>query len=290
MVEYIAHRLAIAGSRGGISFTPAALRRIYAYSRGYPRLINIICDRSLLAGYSERSRVITSRMVRKAILGIRGKQNEEGFRVVKSWMLVYPLVALLALAILAMLGYWLWRNSLMARNVSDSIQPVAIAAEQPRDAVSDIRASAAEPPRTETADPRETPVVRSADAPQPGPPAAKPVPGVQGPRQPHAGSPPPELQMADGPGKGAAANGALAEFSGRYLLQVHSLATRDQADAAITSLQKKGYPAFVRIEQNPQGRSWYVIYAGPYDSFAAARERAVALSQDATIHPIIRGY
>jgi general secretion pathway protein A len=48
---YIKHRLNIAGARSEI-FTPAAIRRIHAFSRGYPRLINIICDHALLTGYA----------------------------------------------------------------------------------------------------------------------------------------------------------------------------------------------------------------------------------------------
>jgi general secretion pathway protein A len=49
--EYINHRLKIAGCNQEL-FKPEAVRRIYAFSQGYPRLINIICDHALLTGYS----------------------------------------------------------------------------------------------------------------------------------------------------------------------------------------------------------------------------------------------
>ena len=49
--QYIGHRLKIAGSSRAI-FTPEAIRRIHGLSRGYPRLINIICDHALMSGYS----------------------------------------------------------------------------------------------------------------------------------------------------------------------------------------------------------------------------------------------
>ena len=49
--EYIGHRLKVAGSSQPI-FTPGAIRLIHSYSRGYPRLINIICDHALMSGYS----------------------------------------------------------------------------------------------------------------------------------------------------------------------------------------------------------------------------------------------
>jgi general secretion pathway protein A len=48
--NYIKHRLRIAGSEKEI-FTPEAVYTIYSFSKGYPRLINTICDRALLSGY-----------------------------------------------------------------------------------------------------------------------------------------------------------------------------------------------------------------------------------------------
>jgi general secretion pathway protein A len=49
--EYIGHRLKVAGASRPI-FTPKAIRLIHSYSKGYPRLINIICDHALMSGYS----------------------------------------------------------------------------------------------------------------------------------------------------------------------------------------------------------------------------------------------
>ncbi|MBI5581828.1 MAG: OmpA family protein [Deltaproteobacteria bacterium] len=49
--QYIEHRLKVAGASRPI-FTPEAIRLIHSYSRGYPRLINIICDHALMSGYS----------------------------------------------------------------------------------------------------------------------------------------------------------------------------------------------------------------------------------------------
>ena len=50
-LQYIQHRLKVAGSRAEI-FTQDAMRRIHVFSSGYPRLINIICDHALLTGYA----------------------------------------------------------------------------------------------------------------------------------------------------------------------------------------------------------------------------------------------
>jgi general secretion pathway protein A len=49
---YVAHRLAVANGSRAVTFTPRALERLHHYSGGIPRLINLICDRALLAAYS----------------------------------------------------------------------------------------------------------------------------------------------------------------------------------------------------------------------------------------------
>ena len=60
--EYIRHRLLVAGAAKQI-FKLDAINQVYHYSKGYPRLINIICDRALMTGYSSGEAVITAAMV-----------------------------------------------------------------------------------------------------------------------------------------------------------------------------------------------------------------------------------
>jgi len=60
---YVAHRLTIAGGSAAVTFTPMALDHVHRLSGGIPRLINLICDRALLAGYSLRTSRITDEMV-----------------------------------------------------------------------------------------------------------------------------------------------------------------------------------------------------------------------------------
>ena len=49
-LAYIKHRLKVAGTEKNI-FTKNAVQEIYNFSKGYPRLINTICDHALLTGY-----------------------------------------------------------------------------------------------------------------------------------------------------------------------------------------------------------------------------------------------
>jgi general secretion pathway protein A len=65
--EYIEHRLHVAGSDGRIQWHPEALALIYEYSCGVPRLINVLCDKALLAGYATESFTIDAAMIQRAI-------------------------------------------------------------------------------------------------------------------------------------------------------------------------------------------------------------------------------
>lgn len=68
---YVAHRLEIAGSRFAARFTRPGLWRIYRFSGGLPRLVNMVCDRSLLAAFGDGRRVVSLGTVSTAIGEIR---------------------------------------------------------------------------------------------------------------------------------------------------------------------------------------------------------------------------
>jgi general secretion pathway protein A len=63
---YIRHRIQVAGGEGKVGFTTDALRSIHRLSGGVPRLINLICDRALLAGYVKGHRTIHGGLAREA--------------------------------------------------------------------------------------------------------------------------------------------------------------------------------------------------------------------------------
>jgi general secretion pathway protein A len=73
--RYIRHRLAVAGGAPRLRISSRAFRAIWRYSKGYPRMINLICDRALLAGYMARTAVITPKLVRRAALGLQGRED-----------------------------------------------------------------------------------------------------------------------------------------------------------------------------------------------------------------------
>jgi putative secretion ATPase (PEP-CTERM system associated) len=65
--QYIFHRLEVAGNREAVTFQERTIDLIHNYSRGVPRLINILCDFILLAAYSDQTRNILVEIVQDVI-------------------------------------------------------------------------------------------------------------------------------------------------------------------------------------------------------------------------------
>ena len=71
--HYIGHRLRLAGANGRPTFGRWALRRIYRYSKGVPRLINAVCDKVLLCGFVDGTDQLRLRHVRRAVRELEGR-------------------------------------------------------------------------------------------------------------------------------------------------------------------------------------------------------------------------
>ncbi|MFP4354899.1 MAG: ExeA family protein [Phycisphaerae bacterium] len=66
--KYIQHRLDLASQGNArVEFTPEAVEQITGASNGVPRLINTLCDNSLLVGYNRQVRIIDAEIVRIVI-------------------------------------------------------------------------------------------------------------------------------------------------------------------------------------------------------------------------------
>lgn len=64
--HYIQHRLKVAGAEEEI-FTADASEAIYRYSGGTPRLINLLCDTTLVYGFAEQTKVIGEELVHDVV-------------------------------------------------------------------------------------------------------------------------------------------------------------------------------------------------------------------------------
>jgi len=70
---YINHRLHIAGANGGLEWTEDGIEEVYRCSKGIPRLINLLCDRSLLACFVHRVKRVDRELVRRSYQELAGE-------------------------------------------------------------------------------------------------------------------------------------------------------------------------------------------------------------------------
>jgi len=77
--QYIRHRLKVAGADKSI-FNSAAIREIYQFSNGYPRLINIICDRALVTGFTNESKKIGPKILKECARELKLQNQKSRFK------------------------------------------------------------------------------------------------------------------------------------------------------------------------------------------------------------------
>lgn len=93
VAEYIAHRIAVAEpSRIPVRFQKKALRRVFEYSAGVPRRVNVICDRALLVAFVQGVKEVGEAHVNKAIEELGGmprrheRKSRTGERLVQEFL------------------------------------------------------------------------------------------------------------------------------------------------------------------------------------------------------------
>ena len=152
-VEYIQYRINIAARKKGLKIDRAAFRRIYQYSRGIPRVINIACDRALLTAFGLSQHKITGSAAQVSIqeLSTRG--------AVKRYDFVANRKNLVILSVLGIVGTAAFFHRPLVQAVNSFFQPQPVENRQP---------SAVKPPKADVKI-VSTPVAPPAVVEQPGP-------------------------------------------------------------------------------------------------------------------------
>jgi general secretion pathway protein A len=101
--KYVENRLTSAGAIDPHIFTAKAIERIYTYSRGIPRLINIISDNALLAGYSENRKIIGPKMIKEATQKMEGLPGPRKKKKNRKLIWISLLLSLVLLAVIVVL-------------------------------------------------------------------------------------------------------------------------------------------------------------------------------------------
>lgn len=172
--DYIRHRVAVAGVDRPL-FTARAIRLIYRYSAGIPRLINILCDRALLGTCVTRGSQVTPAIVAKAAREVRG----EPLDVQPPSPVARPAFLAVGAFVLALAGGW-WGYGWIAGDPGGRLAAFFATPETPAEpaAVTPVTEPPAAEPAVTMATPPAEPVVTTASpiqtAPSPAPAAELP--------------------------------------------------------------------------------------------------------------------
>lgn len=109
--EYIRHRLSVAGC-GQRLFSHNACRKAHKLTRGTPRLLNLLCDRALIAAYSRGETEVNAKLIKQAAVEalpfIKSEKTTNG----RNWLIPALLLLILLMGIL-MFSQPRWRNPIL---------------------------------------------------------------------------------------------------------------------------------------------------------------------------------
>jgi general secretion pathway protein A len=102
VANYVNHRLRRAGAKSSL-FNNACISVLFRLTGGVPRLINLVCQHSLLATYSTGSKVVSPKLVKEAAVEILGSRNTADDSK-KSFIILIGLLVLIAVLMIGLVN------------------------------------------------------------------------------------------------------------------------------------------------------------------------------------------
>jgi hypothetical protein len=261
--QYIRHRMGIATQECLLKFDRPALKRIYTYSRGIPRIINITCDKALFMAYKFNCTSITGDIVKDVILGLTGRSaprgREFGFPNRRRAALILAGCCLFFFILLV--AYLPLRNNekvvterteVKAPTIKNPERPRAISLSEPAKV-------SAEPNRTNipVAQTAHQPIMKT---------AVRPVSNKELDKN---------LQLP---------------VKMTHTVQVGAFLAEKNAETLIATMKEKGYPARIVTVTDSGGKTWYTVRVGDYSSREAAKTEANAFSAREKMETAVRPF
>jgi len=264
--DYIRHRISVAAHKTGPPFNKAACRAIHDYSRGIPKLINIVCEIALHIAFNRKIFKITESITREAIntltLGEKDKPSERPRK--------FPSLAALSAIIIPLvivLLYYAKGQFMETAVIDESADKVKI------QATTNLFGSQVDKPG-----PPEKPVaidltgrgeiISGGRLTVP----AIPEPIDSSERKPGIPEKPPTDRQTE-----AAEN--ISKSDSVYSVHAGTFQAAAQANLLINNLRSLGFPSFGYTSLNKKGNMVNVVVAGKYQSIDNAREASRNLSE-----------
>jgi general secretion pathway protein A len=158
--HYVRHRLAVAGLSQANPFSDKSLRRIFRYTRGVPRRINLLCDRALLGAYAGGKPQVDTKIVDRAAHEVLDIPDFATIKAARLRSAVWIALGAVALGALGIGAYIHSQDSRLVAQAQDSGTTAPAPMQTPAASVV-AAAQAARAPQV-----IESPAVRADQAPQ----------------------------------------------------------------------------------------------------------------------------
>jgi general secretion pathway protein A len=263
--KYIRHRLKIVGGDISEVFTSEAVKRVWEFAEGIPRVINLLCDRALLNGYLASSPIIDSKITEEVIKDFSYLQPRKSgiFREVFNQVKFHYKIIGIFFLFLGGLGFF----SLLPRDSGLSILKAMVdllpSMERPMGIGGNILPSEKQPIKITGKIPpsgKRPSEKREEEMKQPIPtPAIKPGP-AEGPKVAGKKEAPSEKQAS----QPAKAKG--------YVIQVSAMRDLNLAKEFVETQKRRGQQVYLAEIKMKDRRVWYIVYIGSFgDEAQAAR-------------------
>ena len=259
---YIYHRMRIASLGGPTHFEDSALKRIFKFSGGIPRMINIACDKSLLTAFQINHSHITGEIARTAIRGLSGTSRDRKFAFLSFRRALLAAAGCCLLSILVIVAFF---------PRQDTGQTVALRA--------DVKAAAK----------------KQATKPKVNPPLPKTPAPVEKANRKSVVEPPKTAQ----PAERTAVMSESAPAPEKHLeppvtmthsVQVGAFRRRSNAKKLVGTLRQKGYPAVILSVKDRSARTWYTVRIGDFSSRESAVQYASEFSTREKMESAVRPF
>ncbi|MBT8367945.1 MAG: AAA family ATPase [Deltaproteobacteria bacterium] len=292
---YINHRMSIASQGTRVQFDTPALKRIYKFTGGIPRMINVVCDRSLLIAYTLKRSGVTQDIARTAILELSKRADFKRFGVLNRRRAGLIITGGCLLLFVAGIAYFLQRTDDIAAVAQKEVEPAPVRNQEPSKVVrapmpasqTDDTAAVAQK-EVEPAAVRNQEPSKAVRAPMP----ASQTVEIRGKRIP-------ELQKEDKAPIKTPVILASNPNSEKILLptvemthsvQVGAYRIKTNAKNILDLLKAKGYPGRIVTVSDYAGETWYTVRIGDYPTRETARQHAEAFSAKENMETAVRPY
>lgn len=99
--QYVKHRMSVAGYRGTDIFNKSLCKRLFKASQGTPRVVNVLCHKSLMLAYGEGKQQVAAKHVQLAIKDTEAAYVSHG----GGWKRMFYLLLFSALIAACLFGY-----------------------------------------------------------------------------------------------------------------------------------------------------------------------------------------